>query len=179
MQNPSEKSQKPDLKEINISTPLTFCKLPTEDSSFDIESNEKNNIRTCKKLRVSFKRVYIPAVYGSKSKKLERDENNVKNVENFLLEFYEDQKSSGENDSDDETNKSESFADWKNRVALQRIQILLSQRARIDALRTETADVGKQVAALENSIEADKLDMDALDRLQAMLDKARAKAQAA
>jgi hypothetical protein len=163
---------KPDLKEISITTSVSFGNLPTEDSTFDIEASEKNSIKTCKKLRVSFTRVYVPAVYGSKSKKLSADKNAIAEVDVFLRSFYNDSQSAGD---DEDTETSLSYEDWKNQKALQRVQILLSQRARIDALRTETADVGKQIAAIANSLEADKVDIEAIERLEAMLNAAKAK----
>jgi hypothetical protein len=165
-------SQKVDEKKMTVSTNLTFCGLPCEDAGFVIEASEANKLKTCKKLNVTYTRVYIDAVYGSKKKELKRDPDAVKNVEKFLHEFFEH---SGSEDIE----KTENFDDWRNRYALTKVQLVLNQRARIEALRLENADISKTIASLQTMESADKVDENALAELEAMVARLRAKKDAA
>jgi hypothetical protein len=163
MSNTSEQTNKvATLKTMKIETTLNFCKLPQEDTQFTIEKSESNKLKTCDKLQVSFTRVNVKNVYGSKKDKIEKDADAIKNVGNFLKAFYE----SG---MDEDSEKTESFEDWKNRYALSKVQLVLNQRARIEALRLENADVDKQIAALATLASAGKVDSNAIAQLEAML----------
>lgn len=171
LENINTNSQKVDQKKMLVASELTFCGLPTEDTSFVIEANENNKLKSCKKLEVCYTRVNMESIYGSPSKKIPRDADAIKNVEKYLREFHA-------SSIDESKDSRESFDDWRNRYCLTKTQLVTTQRARIDALRLENTDVEKHVANMTTLLDADKLDLDAMMELQAKIAEKIAAAQA-
>jgi hypothetical protein len=150
------------LKDMYIASSVNFFDLPKEDTQFGIEKSESNKLKTCDKLIVHYTRLNLKQIYGSKKDKIERNIENVKKLGKFLEAFYN-------SDNDEEKDKTETYQQFLERYAISKTQLVLNQRARLEALRLENADIEKQISSIETTASAKQMDVEALNRLQAIV----------
>jgi len=162
----------PTTKTITIASAIDFSalNLPTEDTQTCVEKTASNGLKTCDKLNVNFTRINSKQVYGSKKDKIEKDAHYINNIDRFLAAVYNSSDASG----DDEKDADMSYDQWRDKLAFQRAQTILMQRARTQALKLENTNIDTTIANLDSMAQSGKLDLDALEKMQSMIDAARA-----
>jgi hypothetical protein len=158
----TENAEKVTLKKMVIASAVNFFDLPKEDTGFTIEKSESNKLKTCDKLHVTYTRLYLKQIYGSKKDKIERNKENIAKLGKFLLAFYQ-------GDNDEEKDKTETYQQFLERYAVSKVQLVLNQRARLEALRLENADIDKNLASMETLATAGKYDADAIAEMRRIL----------
>jgi hypothetical protein len=157
---------KKDAKTVTLDLGINFQGLPKETTSITLISSESLRLSSCKKLIVNYDRVHMAGIYGQKNKNLARNPDLVKIVSKYLHSFYSDVK--------DDSEAGESYQEWLERLAMSKTQLVLVNRAKNTALQAENTNVEKQVQNMTNLLEADKVDMDALDKMLALMQAKKA-----
>jgi hypothetical protein len=152
------------VKKVTLISTLDFCDLPKEDTQTDVEKTEKNKLKN--DLKVTFTRVNVKQVYGSKKEKIDASKENIALVGKFLESYFKSQNAS----DDEEKVQGESFEDWRNRLTLQRVQIQIMTNAKNSAISNEKMSVESFENQFDAMLNSGKVDDDAIARFQAKLD---------
>lgn len=94
-----------------------FNGLPTEADNAKLSKIQYEKLKLKESPDVPYNRVYMAKVFGDKSKSLERDDTLVAKIPGFLQNVFDAK-------IDDE-NSSESYNEWRDRMALTSVQIKL------------------------------------------------------
>jgi len=164
-------SEKVTEKTLNISSAIDFKTLdiPYEATQTTVESSASNGLKSCDKLIIIYTRAAGKKIYGSKKDNLTPDKYAISQVESYLRAIYDSSDASG----DEEKDADMSFEDWRNKLAFQRSQAILMQRARTQALKIENTNTDNVIASLDSMAQSGKLDLAAIEKMQAMIDAAR------
>lgn len=158
----------PTTKTITISSVIDFLSLgiPEEVTTTVVEKTSANGLKSCDKLQVTFSRANAKKIYGSKKDKLEASAEYIGKIEDFIRAVYDSSDASG----DDEKDADMTFEDYRNKLAFQRAQVILMGRARTAALKLENTNIDNTLANINTMLVSGKMDVDAIAKLQAMLD---------
>jgi hypothetical protein len=164
-------------KTINISSVIDFAKLGiiSEATQTTVERSESNGLKSCDKLIIIYTRASSKKIYGFKKDKIEKDKEQIAKVDDYLKAIYDSSDASGDEEKDPDM----CYDDWKNKLAFQRSQAILMQRARSQAIKIENTNADNLLASLDSMSQSGKLDMDAIMKMQAMIDAAKKMMEAA
>lgn len=161
-----------DIVSIDTMSTLDFFGLPKEDTSTTFEVKVDGSTIN-KTVKANFTRVNLKMVYGGTFDKGKTviPPNQVAietQVGKFLKSVYD-------NKVDEESDNALDFDQWKEKLALQRVNIMLMSKARSEASTTAKVKPEDFVKIAGQMEKADKIDDKTLEAMKAMIARIEAK----